>query len=231
MQILFFWLNLRKNFSCTIMSSIANIRTEYTKASLDINSVLHNPLEQFSLWFNEALAALVPEPTAMHLCTVNEHGRPSGRMVLLKGVEDSRFVFFTNYQSRKGTDLEVNPACALTFFWPELERQIRIEGIASRITKNRSDEYFKSRPRSSQVGAWSSPQSTVISDRALLEKRQEEMEKRFESQDPLPRPHQWGGYEIDPLLLEFWQGRPSRMHDRILYVKNDNGWEIRRLAP
>jgi pyridoxamine 5'-phosphate oxidase len=231
MQILFFWLNLRKNFSCTIMSSIANIRTEYTKASLDINSVHQNPLEQFSQWFNEALAALVPEPTAMHLSTVNEHGRPSGRMVLLKGVEDSRFVFFTNYQSRKGTDLEVNPACALTFFWPELERQVRIEGIALRISKNRSDEYFQSRPRSSQVGAWSSPQSTVISDRALLDKRQEEMEKRFEGQDTLPRPQQWGGYEIDPFLLEFWQGRPSRMHDRILYVKQDNGWEIKRLAP
>jgi len=231
MQILFFCVNLWENFSATIMSSIANIRTEYTKASLDSTSVHLNPIEQFSLWFNEALAALVPEPTAMHLSTVNVHGRPSGRMVLLKGVEDSKFIFFTNYQSRKGNDLDVNPACALTFFWPELERQVRIEGVAIRIEKTRSDEYFQSRPRGAQIGAWSSPQSTVISDRNLLEKRIVEIEKRFEGKDPLPRPHQWGGYEIDPLMIEFWQGRPNRLHDRILYVKTDKGWEIKRLAP
>jgi pyridoxamine 5'-phosphate oxidase len=213
------------------MSSIANIRTEYTKATLDIDSVHHNPIEQFGQWFNEALAAQVPEPTAMHLSTVNENGRPSGRIVLLKGVENSRFVFYSNYQSRKGKDIDANPACSLTFFWPELERQVRIEGIAHRISSTRSDEYFQSRPRTSQIGAWTSPQSTIIENRFILEERMKQVEKRFEGQDPLPRPQQWGGYEVEPMLIEFWQGRPNRLHDRILYVWVDNEWKIRRVAP
>lgn len=213
------------------MSSIANIRTEYTKATLDIDSVHHNPIEQFGQWFNEALAAQVPEPTAMHLSTVNEHGRPSGRIVLLKGVENSRFVFYSNYQSRKGKDIDANPGCSLTFFWPELERQVRIEGIAHRISSTRSDEYFQSRPRTSQIGAWTSPQSTIIENRFILEERMKQVEKRFEGQDPLPRPQQWGGYEVEPMLIEFWQGRPNRLHDRILYVWVDNEWKIRRVAP
>ena len=213
------------------MSSIANIRTEYTKATLDIDSVHHNPIEQFGQWFNEALAAQVPEPTAMHLSTVNEHGCPSGRIVLLKGVENSRFVFYTNYQSRKGKDMDANPACSLTFFWPELERQVRIEGIVLRISSTRSDEYFQSRPRTSQIGAWTSPQSTIIDNRFILEERMKQVEKRFEGQDPLPRPQQWGGYEVEPMLIEFWQGRPNRLHDRILYVWVDNEWKIRRIAP
>ncbi|WKZ58056.1 MAG: pyridoxamine 5'-phosphate oxidase [Cyclobacteriaceae bacterium] len=213
------------------MSSISSIRNEYTKAALDIDSVHHNPVEQFAQWFNEALAAKLPEPTAMHLATVNAQGRPSGRMVLLKGIEDSKFVFFTNYQSSKGKDLDENPVCALTFFWPELERQVRIEGIVTRIDAERSDAYFQSRPRGSQIGAWSSPQSTPIKNRQILEQRMQEIEKRFEHQDPLPRPHQWGGYEVEPVLIEFWQGRPSRLHDRILYTKADNDWKISRLAP
>jgi pyridoxamine 5'-phosphate oxidase len=213
------------------MSSIANIRTEYTRATLDIDQVHHHPVEQFSVWFNEALAAKVLEPTAMHLCTVNESGRPSGRVVLLKGVENSRFVFYTNYQSRKGKELDGNPACSLTFFWPELERQVRIDGTAHRVSAARSDEYFQSRPRSSQVGAWSSPQSTIIHDRFILEQRVQEIEKRFEGQEPLPRPHQWGGYEVEPFMMEFWQGRPNRLHDRILYVLTDNNWTISRLSP
>jgi pyridoxamine 5'-phosphate oxidase len=213
------------------MSSIASIRTEYTKATLDIDSVHHNPIEQFGQWFNEALAAKVQEPTAMHLATVSESGRPAGRVVLLKGVEDSRFVFYTNYQSRKGVELDSNPVCALTFFWSELERQIRIEGLVSRVSKTRSDEYFQSRPRDSQIGAWTSPQSSVLKSRAVLDERAGEMEKRFEGQNPLPRPHQWGGYEVEPFMLEFWQGRPSRLHDRIVYLKTDKGWEIKRLAP
>jgi pyridoxamine 5'-phosphate oxidase len=213
------------------MASLASIRTEYTKASLDINAVHRNPIEQFGQWLNEALTAKVPEPTAMHLATVNESGRPSGRIVLLKGVENSKFVFYTNYQSQKGKELDTNPACALTFFWSELERQIRIEGVAHRIESTRSDEYFKSRPRSAQVGAWSSPQSSVIKDRKLLDERVAEMEKRFEGQDSLPRPHQWGGYELEPFMFEFWQGRPNRLHDRILYVKAGKDWNINRLAP
>ncbi|MBX2962954.1 MAG: pyridoxamine 5'-phosphate oxidase [Cyclobacteriaceae bacterium] len=213
------------------MSSISSIRSEYTKATLDVASVHPHPIEQFSVWFNEALAAQIPEPNAMHLATVNEQGNPSGRMVLLKGVENSKFVFYTNYQSHKGKQMDHHPACALTFFWPELERQVRIEGIANRIDDKRSDEYFQSRPRPSQIGAWSSPQSLVIANRTILEERVKEIEKRFEHQDPLPRPKQWGGYEVDPMMMEFWQGRPSRLHDRILYTKDDNQWVINRLAP
>jgi len=213
------------------MSSISSIRTEYSKASLDVDSVHANPIEQFSTWFNEALAAKLPEPTAMHLATINERGNPAGRMVLLKGVENSKFVFYTNYQSQKGKQLDHHPACALTFFWPELERQVRIEGTVSRIDEKRSDEYFQSRPRASQIGAWSSPQSLVIKNRTILEERVKDIEKRFEHEDPLPRPKQWGGYEVDPMLIEFWQGRPSRLHDRILYTKTDNVWVINRLAP
>ena len=161
------------------MSSISSIRNEYTKDALDIDSVHHNPMEQFGKWLNEALAAKLPEPTAMHLATVNAQGRPAGRIVLLKGIENSKFVFFTNYQSNKGKELDENPVCALTFFWPELERQVRIDGIVARIETERSDAYFKSRPRGSQIGAWSSPQSMPIKNREILEQRVQEIEKRF----------------------------------------------------
>ena len=167
----------------------------------------------------------------MNLATVNENGRPASRIVLLKGIENHKFVFYTNYQSRKGKELDQNPACSLTFFWPELERQVRIEGSASRVDEKRSEKYFQSRPRGSQVGAWASPQSTLISDRFLLEERSKQLEDKFKGQDVLPKPNQWGGYEIDPLMIEFWQGRPSRLHDRILYTKADGEWKINRLAP
>ena len=212
------------------MNDISAIRKEYSKASLDESSVSKDPLHQFDKWFTEAINASVPEPTAMHLATVNG-GRPASRIVLLKGVENGMFVFYTNYQSRKGKELDENPACSLTFFWPELERQVRIEGVASRIDAKRSDEYFQSRPRGSQIGAWASPQSSVINDRSILEQRAKQIEEKFKSAEKLPRPHQWGGYEIDPILIEFWQGRPSRLHDRILFTRDDNGWKINRLAP
>lgn len=212
------------------MNDIASIRKEYSKASLDESTVSQNPLLQFDAWFKEAITAQVPEPNAMNLATAND-GRPSSRIVLLKGVENGKFVFYTNYQSDKGRELDENPACALTFFWPELERQIRIEGVASRIDAKRSEEYFQSRPRGSQISAWASPQSSVIDKRMLLEERAKQLEEKFKGQEKLPRPHQWGGYEIDPLLIEFWQGRPNRLHDRILFTKVDNGWKINRLAP
>jgi len=212
------------------MNDIATLRKEYSKASLDEATISKDPIQQFDLWFNEAVTAQVPEPNAMNLATVNR-GRPASRIVLLKGVENGMFVFYTNYQSRKGKELEQNPACSLTFFWPELERQVRIEGEATRVDVKRSDEYFRSRPRGSQVGAWASPQSSVINDRALLEERAKQIEEKFKGQEKLPRPHQWGGYEIDPLLIEFWQGRLNRLHDRILYSKVDGVWKINRLAP
>lgn len=213
------------------MNDIASLRNEYSKAALDTHAVSQDPINQFTKWFDEAINAKVPEPNAMNLATVNENGRPASRIVLLKGIEDNKFVFYTNHQSRKGKELDTNPACALTFFWPELERQVRIEGVASRTDEKRAEKYFQSRPRGSQLGAWASPQSTMISDRSLLEERVKKLEEKFKGQDILPKPNQWGGYEIEPLMIEFWQGRPSRLHDRIVYTKDDGVWKINRLAP
>lgn len=213
------------------MQKIADIRIEYARASLDVTSVVHDPVVQFQKWFDEACAANVTEVNAMNLATINLSGRPASRVVLLKGIEAGKFLFYTNYQSAKGQELEKNPACALTFYWPELERQVRIEGLAERVPTETSDEYFQSRPRGSQVGAWSSPQSSMIKDRSLLEERVQQMEKRFEGAEVLPRPAQWGGYAVTPYLMEFWQGRPSRLHDRLQFAKVDEQWQINRLAP
>ncbi|MBS1680418.1 MAG: pyridoxamine 5'-phosphate oxidase [Bacteroidetes bacterium] len=213
------------------MKPISEIRKEYSKSSLDISSVDKNPLAQFTIWFEDAQRAEVLEPNAFTLSTVGEDGRPSGRVVLLKGVENEKFIFYTNFQSAKGKELENNPACALTFFWPELERQVRVEGIASRVDAVTAEKYFQSRPRGSQVGAWASPQSTIISGREILEERVMEMGKKFNGIEKLPKPNQWGGFEIDPNEIEFWQGRPSRLHDRIVFYKVDNKWQVHRLAP
>ena len=213
------------------MKALADIRKDYTKATLDSVSIDKNPILQFEKWFEEAIKSEIAEPTAMNLATVTADGRPSSRVVLLKGVENNQFVFYTNYQSQKGIDLGENPGCALTFFWPDLERQIRIEGIAARVTGITSDNYFKSRPRGSQVGAWASPQSSIIKDRKILEDRVAEIEKKFSGMPTLPRPNQWGGFGVEPFKIEFWQGRSSRLHDRILYTKVDQEWKINRLAP
>jgi len=213
------------------MKPISELRTEYTKATLDQSTVDKNPIAQFEKWFHEALEAEVLEANAMTLSTVTESGRPTARIVLLKGIEQNKFLFYTNYQSQKGKELDNNPACALTFFWPELERQVCIEGISERLESTVSEAYFQSRPRSSQIGAWASPQSTIIKDRSLLEVRAKEIEKRFAGKEILPKPNQWGGYAIEPFEIEFWQGRPSRLHDRIVYYKSENQWVIHRLAP
>lgn len=213
------------------MQYLAALRKDYSKASLDVATICPDPVAQFEVWFQEALKSEVSEANAMTLSTVSAEGKPSARIVLLKGVENSRFLFFTNYQSDKGKELENNPACALTFFWPELERQIRIEGVAVRVDAARSETYFQSRPRGSQIGAWASPQSTVIDSRDILEQRVAQLEDRFKGKDVLPKPQQWGGYEVEPLLIEFWQGRPSRLHDRIQFTRIDNEWQRHRLAP
>lgn len=213
------------------MQNLADLRKDYTMATLDTSSVSDNPFLQFEQWFAQAQDAKVLEPNAMTLATVNESGRPSARIVLLKGLEDEKFVFYTNYQSNKGHDLDKNPACALTFFWPEMERQIRIEGIADRQDNEKSEQYFQSRPRASQISAWSSPQSAVVKDRMILEERVAQLETKFAGLEKIPKPSQWGGYKIEALSVEFWQGRTGRLHDRILYTKTGNTWKISRLAP
>jgi len=212
------------------MKGLADIRTDYTKATLDIESVDKDPFVQFAKWFKEAVDSKALEPNAMSLATISE-GRPTSRIVLLKGVEKGQFVFFTNYQSQKGRELEINPACALNFFWPELERQVRIEGSVTRVSEAASDDYFQSRPKASQIGAWASPQSTLIKDRSILEERARQIEDRYKGHTVLPRPKQWGGYGVTPFEIEFWQGRASRLHDRIVYTLADNHWKINRLAP
>lgn len=213
------------------MLSLTDLRSEYSKGALDENSVAGDPVVQFEKWFHEAVRAKVSEPSAMMLASVTEAGLPSARVVLLKGIEEGCFQFYTNHQSRKGKELDEHPVCALTFFWPELERQVRIEGTAGRIDEETATAYFQSRPRESQVGAWASPQSAVISGRAILEERVKEIEKRFDGQKVLPKPKQWGGYRVEPHWIEFWQGRVGRLHDRILYSRDDKGWKISRLAP
>ncbi len=213
------------------MHNLAEIRKEYSKATLDITNASNDPIHQFTKWFDEAIEAKVLEPNAMSLATVSSDNRPSCRIVLLKGIEENKFLFYTNYQSHKGKELENNPVCALTFFWPELERQVRIEGIAGRVSENKSIEYFHSRPLGSQISAWASPQSSIIENRLILEDRAKQIEKRFEGNTVLPKPHQWGGYEVDPMLIEFWQGRESRLHDRLEYLRVDGSWKIHRLAP
>jgi pyridoxamine 5'-phosphate oxidase len=213
------------------MNDLTSLRRDYSMSSLDTSDVNKNPIIQFNKWFSEAINAAVMEPNAMTLATVNEQGRPTSRVVLLKGVEQDQFVFYTNYQSRKGKELDHHAFCSLNFFWPELERQVRIEGTASRVSEEKSTQYFQSRPRGSQIGAWASPQSTPIASRALLEERVQRLEEKFKGQEMLPKPHQWGGYAITPFMIEFWQGRPSRLHDRILYTLVDGTWQIHRLAP
>ena len=211
-------------------SVISALRSEYTLSGLDVADVSSEPIAQFRQWFDAALQANVPEPNAMHVSTVTKEGRPDGRIVLLKDVSAEGFVFYTNYESRKGRELTNHPFATLTFFYPELERQIRIEGRVERVSAEESDAYFGSRPRGSQIGAWVSHQSEVIPNRDVLEKRQLELEARFANQ-PIPRPPHWGGLRVVPDAVEFWQGRPSRLHDRIRYRKAGEEWVIERLSP
>jgi len=211
-------------------ATLSDLRKEYTLAGLDLTDVLPDPMAQFQRWFDAALGAGVPEPNAMHLSTVNADGRPDGRIVLIKAVSDAGFVFYTNYESRKGQELLGQPFAALTFFWPELERQIRIGGRVEKVSDAESDSYFMSRPRGSQIGAWVSHQSRIIADRDVLETRQRDLEAQFADQS-VPRPPYWGGFRLVPDSLEFWQGRPSRLHDRIRYRKEENSWVLERLSP
>jgi pyridoxamine 5'-phosphate oxidase len=214
---------------------IADLRTDYMRETLDERDVAPDPFRQFEHWFDEAVKAQVPEPNAMTLATAGPDGRPSARIVLLKGFDERGFVFFTNYASRKGRDLATRPHAALLFFWPELERQVRIEGLVDRTNEAESTAYFASRPRAARLGAWASPQSEPIAGRAHLETRFAAIEAQYQrAGDDIPRPPHWGGYRLAPDELEFWQGRPSRLHDRIRYRRSDPHpalWAIDRLAP
>jgi len=209
--------------------NIQDLRQEYKRGALDEEHADADPLKQFGRWWDEALAAEIPEANSMTVATAGASGKPSARTILLKGFDDRGFVFFTNYASRKGEDLEANPFAALLFFWRELERQVRIEGPVERVAAEESDTYYRSRPLASRIGAWASPQSQVISGRAWLLARAAEMGLRH---GPSPsRPPNWGGYRVRPASFEFWQGRPSRLHDRLLYSWKDGGWTRARLAP
>lgn len=211
-------------------STIADIRKVYKKKQLDEHDVVANPIEQFGKWWDEAVASHLDEVNAMTLATCNKEGKPSARIVLLKGIHKDGFVFFTNYQSRKGRELEENPNAALLFFWEALERQVRVEGKVSKISPEESDEYFKSRPLESRIGAWTSPQSKVIPDRHYLDAAQQDVENKFKDTE-ITRPEFWGGYIVIPDKVEFWQGRPGRLHDRLLYTRENNHWKMERLAP
>jgi pyridoxamine 5'-phosphate oxidase len=212
-------------------SDIADLRKEYSSRSLSETDIEPNPLIQFQNWWTEAINSQIDEVNAMTVATASSDGMPAARIMLLKGFDKNGFVFFTNYKSYKAMHLDENPKACLVFFWKELERQVRITGLINKIDDKDSDEYFLSRPLGSQVGAWTSPQSQVIESREWLENRYLQLTEQFKHQE-LKRPAYWGGYQLTPIIIEFWQGRPSRLHDRIQYsIMEDGNWKIERLSP
>lgn len=211
-------------------AKISQIRTDYTLNTLTKKNVAPHPIDQFNQWLDEALKAKVSEPTAMHLSTASQEGKPSGRIVLLKDTKDEGFTFYTNYESRKAVELEENPYACITFFWIELQRQVRVHGKVKKVSDQTSEAYFSSRPRGSQISATVSPQSREVLNRQVLEDKVAEATAYYESKE-VERPLYWGGYLLVPSEVEFWQGRASRLHDRVLYKGGGNEWIITRLAP
>tara|TARA_B100000900_G_scaffold380895_1_gene366937 strand:+ start:172 stop:864 length:693 start_codon:yes stop_codon:yes gene_type:complete len=214
----------------TMKNKIADIRKDYKRASMSFEDLKSNPIDQFNIWFNNALRLDVMEVNAMVLSTISKDGIPSGRVVLLKNIDYVGFTFYTNYNSSKGIDMKFNPNVSATFFWPELEQQIRITGTVKRLDSESSDIYFNSRPKRSQIAASVSNQSSLIDDRSVLENEVYRLEKLYKNKD-IPRPDHWGGYLLNPSKIEFWQGRESRLHDRCLYELHGNEWKMNRLAP
>lgn len=214
------------------MLNVADLRVDYKLKSLDTKDVFEDPIQQFKVWFEEALQSEVREPNAMILATADKNAIPNARVVLLKSFDAAGFVFFTNYESTKGKELLENPVATLVFNWLDLERQVRIRGSVEKTSFEESSEYFKSRPKTSQIGAWSSPQSSVIESRNVIEQNQLFLTEEYKNAFELPCPEHWGGYRVVPQQIEFWQGRSSRLHDRIQYSRAaENSWKIERLAP
>jgi pyridoxamine 5'-phosphate oxidase len=213
------------------MVFLESLRSNYALSGLHETDLLGNPFQQFQLWLEQAIAAELPEPNAMTLATLSKEGKPIARMVLLKGLDEKGFVFYTNYDSAKGKQLTETDSAALVFWWAGLERQVRVEGMVEKVSSEESDAYFQSRPKASQLGAWASPQSQVIENRDVLEKRLAQLEEKYAT-EKVPRPPHWGGFRVIPTAIEFWQGRPSRLHDRIRYEFDEKGdWFYQRLAP
>jgi pyridoxamine 5'-phosphate oxidase len=233
-----FWLNFRRRFQfsvfryrCTDVPSLADLRRDYARHSLSEHEVDRDPFRQFHVWFDEARAAETIEPNAMSLATATPAGVPSVRVVLLKEFDERGFVFFTDYRSRKGEEMAANPQAALCFWWGELQRQVRLQGRITKVSQAESEAYYRQRPRGSRLGAWASTQSSVIPSREQLESAIADLEQRYEGKEDIPLPDHWGGYRLQPVSFEFWQGRPSRLHDRIEYTRDGSAWTVRRLSP
>lgn len=212
------------------MDNLHKMRQEYMSGNLNEELMPQDPMQMFKMWFSEAIETGLTEPNAMTVATASLNGKPSARVVLLKEVNNMGFVFFTNYLSRKGREITVNPEVALVFDWHDMERQVRVEGRAEKLPVEDSDAYFNSRPEDAKIGAWASPQSKIVKNRDELEKLEDEIMEQFEDME-VHRPSHWGGYLIRPSVIEFWQGRPNRMHDRIVYYNTEEGWSMHRLAP